>query len=123
MASNAARKLNQPTPQLTPRPNQPTPQVKSHQQRLPFSAFEKTLMIVGALVVFSMMIMVVTTQLSVVNQQHRLQNLQTQVANVKQQNVSDQQEVTTLTSQSRLDQIAHKYGLPDANASVRNVNK
>ena len=65
MASNAARKLNQPTPQLTPRPNQPTPQVKSHQQRLPFSAFEKTLMIVGALVVFSMMIMVVTTQLSV----------------------------------------------------------
>lgn len=123
MASNVARKLNQPTPQLTPRPNQPTPQVKSHQQRLPFSAFEKTLMIVGALVVFSMMIMVVTTQLSVVNQQHRLQNLQTQVANVKQQNVSDQQEVTTLTSQSRLDQIAQKYGLTDANSSVRNVNK
>ena len=123
MASHAARKLNQPTPQLTPRPNQPSPQVKSHQQRLPFSAFEKTLMIVGALVVFSMMIMVVTTQLSVVNQQHRLQNLQTQVANVKQQNVSDQQEVTTLTSQSRLDQIAQKYGLTDANPSVRNVNK
>ena len=123
MASNAARKLNQPTPQLTPRPNQPTPQVKSHQQRLPFSAFEKTLMIVGALVVFSMMIMVVTTQLSVVNQQHRLQNLQTQVANVKQQNDSDQQEVTTLTSQSRLDQKKKKYGLTDANSSVRNVNK
>ena len=114
MASNAARKLNQPTPQLTPRPNQPTPQVKSHQHRLPFSPFEKILMIFGALVAFSMMIMVVTTQLSVVKQQHRLQNLQ---------NVSDQQEVTTLTSQARLEQIAQKYGLTDANSSVRNVNK
>ena len=59
----------------------------------------------------------------VVKQQHRLQNLQTQVANVKQQNVSDQQEVTTLTSQARLEQIAQKYGLTDANSSVRNVNK
>ena len=107
MASNAARKLNQPTPQLTPRPNQPTPQVKSHQHRLPFSPFEKILMIFGALIAFSMMIMVVTTQLSV----------------VKQQNVSDQQEVTTLTSQARLEQIAQKYGLTDANSSVRNVNK
>ena len=123
MASNAARKLNQPTPQLTPRPNQPTPQVKSHQHRLPFSPFEKILMIFGALIAFSMMIMVVTTQLSVVKQQHRRQNLQTQVANVKQQNVSDQQEVTTLTSQARLEQIAQKYGLTDANSSVRNVNK
>lgn len=120
MASNAARKLNQPTPQLTPRPNQPTPQVKSHQH---LSPFEKILMIFGALIAFSMMIMVVTTQLSVVKQQHRLQNLQTQVANVKQQNVSDQQEVTTLTSQARLEQIAQKYGLTDANSSVRNVNK
>lgn len=120
MASNAARQLTQPTPIITPNQT-PTPQTQI--KRVPFSAFEKTLITTGALAVFLMMVMVVTTSLTITKQQQSLQDLQTKVAKVKQSNTSDQQEIASLTSQSNLETVAQKYGLSDANSSVRNVNR
>lgn len=125
MASNAAKKINQ--PQLTPRSSTSTPQSniqpQPHKQRLPFSPFEKMLMAVCALVIFIMMASVVKTQLTVSQQQQNLQNLQSKVSKVKQENTNDQQKIENLTSQSRLSQLAEQYGFTDANSSVRNVNR
>lgn len=74
-------------------------------------------------VLLALMGIVVSMKISVTNANHRLQDVQAQVSRVNNDNASERQEIAELTSESHLNHAAKKYGLSDANTSVRNVNK
>ncbi len=69
------------------------------------------------------MITLLSTKVAINNQQRHLQDVQTQISKAKNSNISSQQEIAELTSQSHLKSAAQKYGLTDKNSNVRNVNK
>ncbi|WP_323058472.1 cell division protein FtsL [Limosilactobacillus reuteri] len=120
MVSNAARQLAG---------EQQPPRKKTYQQPkispspVRWSKFERSLVAVGSLITLCLMISLLSTKISINNQQRRLQDTQTQITKAKSSNTSLQQEIAELTTQSHLKSAAHKYGLSDKNSNVRNVNK
>ncbi|MBB1095245.1 cell division protein FtsL [Limosilactobacillus agrestis] len=123
MVSNAARQLvGEQQPQQAPRKKTyQQPQTSPNPVR--WSKFERFLVAVGSLVTLCLMISLLSTKISINNQQRHLQDTQTQIAKAKSSNTSLQQEIAELTTQSHLKSAAHKYGLSDKNSNVRNVNK
>lgn len=123
MVSNVAKKLSRERPQIT------DPRQQVHQQRVPvartvtWSKFERSLVTVCSIVTVFMMISLLSTKNTMNTRQHKLQDLQSQIAQVKYNNTSQKQAIAEMTSQSQLKSAAKKYGLADHNSSVRNVNK
>ena len=118
MVSNAARKYEEEQAQVLPA-DQPGTVV----QPVRWSRFERSLMVVGSAVTLLLIIALLSTKISINTRQHNLQDLQSKVAQVKNNNASDRQEIADLTSQGNLKKVAHQYGLSDKNSNVRNVNK
>ncbi|MFB9769436.1 cell division protein FtsL [Lactiplantibacillus modestisalitolerans] len=127
MAQNGlARELPQATPRATDNPVHstavnPNPAIKT--QRVPFSKFEKCLCVGLSLIVFSLALMLVSTNIAIGNSQNRLQTVQTKVTKVEASNTSAKQEISELSSRSRLNKVAKKYGLSLNNGNIRNVYK
>ena len=123
MVSNAARQLaGEQQPQEAPR-KKTYQQPKISPSPVRWSKFERSLVAVGSLITLCLMISLLSTKISINNQQRRLQDTQTQITKAKSSNTSLQQEIAELTTQSHLKSAAHKYGLSDKNSNVRNVNK
>ncbi len=118
MDANTAR-------QLAPRQE---PKVETHVQptpvsaKVPVSKFEILLCLVASLVLGWMVVNLISAKITLNAKQEQLQAVQTKVSSVNSSNTSIQQEIAELTSQSHLKKVAQKYGLTDANSSVRNVN-
>ena len=70
-----------------------------------------------------MVVSLISAKIALNNHQHTLQQVQNQIAKVNSSNTSIQQEIAEATSQANLQKVAKKYGLTDANSSVRNVNR
>ncbi|MGY5304362.1 cell division protein FtsL [Lactiplantibacillus plantarum] len=128
MAQNGlARELPQQTPGATTPVHKtktvvtPNPSIKT--QRVAFSLFEKVLCVSLSLVVFGLAIMLVSTNIATSNAQSQLQTVQTKVTKVQAKNTSAAQEISELSSRSRLNKIAKQYGLSLNNGSIRNVYK
>lgn len=123
MVSNAARQLaGEQQPQQVPE-KQVYRQPKVAPSPVRWSKFERFLVVAGSLITLVLMISLLSTKVSINNQQRHLQDIQTQISKAKSNNTSSQQEIAELTSQSHLKSAAHKYGLTDKNSNVRNVNK
>ncbi|WP_267202084.1 septum formation initiator family protein [Limosilactobacillus kribbianus] len=119
MVSNTARKLKE-----QPERKQASVQRSAANLRtVLWSPFERLLVIVGGIVTLCLVITLLSTKVAINNQQHHLQDLQSQISKVKNANTSSQQEIAELTSQSHLKAAAHKYGLSDRNSNVRNINQ
>lgn len=120
MPANAARKLDQAAPVAAP-----------HRQRqsvvitgtVALSVFERLSIALAGILAVGLMLTLVAAKQSVNSQQRVLQTVQKQTNAQVSQNTSRRQEIGELTSQTTLKQVAGKFGLKDANASVRNVNK
>ena len=128
MAQNGlARELPQQTPGATTPVHKtttvatPNPSIKT--QRVAFSMFEKVLCVGLSLVVFSLAIMLVSTNITATNAESELQTVQENVSKVQAKNTSAAQEISELSSRSRLNKIAKQYGLSLNNGSIRNVYK
>ena len=123
MVSNAARQLaGEQQPQQAPRrKTYQQPKISSSPVR--WSKFERFLVAIGSLITLGLMISLLSTKISINNQQRHLQDTQTQITKAKSSNTSLQQEIAELTTKSHLKSAAHKYGLSDKNSNVRNVNK
>lgn len=117
--TNAARKLNiEKSPiKKTASQNQPVT------YRVPLSKFEKLLMGVCSLVVLVMMVMVVSTKIAISNGQRELQSIQNQISNVNSVNISKKEEISYLSSKSRLQKTAVQYNLKDSNSDVKDITK
>lgn len=120
MPANAARKLDQAAPATSPH-RQPRAMVITG--RVPLSVFERLSIALAGLLAVGLMLTLVAAKQTVNGQQRVLQTVQKQITAQTSQNTSQRQEIGELTSQTSLKQVAGKYGLKDANASVRNVNK
>ena len=121
MDENTARELRQQT-QPTPAA-QPTVTSQPTVGRVPFSKFEILLGVVCTALVAWMVVSLISAKIALNNHQHTLQQVQNQIAKVNSSNTSIQQEIAEATSQANLQKVAKKYGLTDANSSVRNVNR
>lgn len=123
MVSNAAKKISKEYPEAS------DPRRQAHQQLGPavrtvsWSKFERSLVTVCSVITLCMMISLLSTKNTMNARQHQLQDLQSQIAQVKNDNTSQQQAIAELTSQSQLKSAAKKYGLADHNSNVRNVNQ
>jgi cell division protein FtsL len=116
--TNVARKLTQPR-----RVEQPQTRPMAQFKPVAISKFEYLLTTCCALVICAMMITLISAKISVNNSQRHLQNVQTKISRVNNSNISQQQEIGDITSQSNLQKVAQKYNLKDSNTNVRNVNK
>lgn len=125
MAQNGlARQLPEQRPQTNPVHNPVvSPNPASQTKRVPFSAFEKCLCVTFSLVVLAMAIMLVSANIAIGNSQDNLQTVQTKVTKVQDNNTSATQQINELSSRSRLNKVAKKYGLSLNNANIRNVYK
>ncbi|MDO4903338.1 MAG: cell division protein FtsL [Limosilactobacillus sp.] len=117
MVSNAARKYQQEEVYVQQQ------SVSTGSERVGLNAFEKTLYSLGAFATVLLLIVMISTKISINTAQHNLQDLQGQVAQTKNDNASQQQEISDLTSESHLKSVANKYGLSDKNSNVRNINR
>lgn len=123
MVSNAARQLNGEQQPQQAAEKKVQRQVKFAASPVGWSKFERLLVAVGSLITLVLMISLLSTKVAINNQQRHLQDVQAQISKAKSSNISSQQEIAELTSQSHLKSAAHKYGLTDKNSNVRNVNK
>lgn len=123
MVSNAARQLAGQEQPLQMPEKKTYRQPQTSPQPVRWSKFERFLVAAGSLITLVLMISLLSTKISINNQQRHLQDVQTQISKAKSGNTSSQQEIAELTSQSHLKSAAHKYGLTDKNSNVRNVNK
>lgn len=126
MAQNGlARELPKQTPGVTTPVHKtvvtPNPAIKT--QRVPFSPFEKCLCVGLSLVVFSLALMLVSTNITIGNSQSQLQTVQAKITKVQASNTSAAQQISELSSRSRLNKIAKQYGLSLNNGNIRNVYK
>ncbi|MCH3927179.1 cell division protein FtsL [Limosilactobacillus sp.] len=119
VVSNTARELKE-QPEIKQTPVQ---RPAANPRAVGWSPFERLLVTVGGVVTLCLVIALLSTKVAINNQQHHLQDLQSQISKVKNANTSSQQEIAELTSQSHLKAAAHKYGLSDRNSNVRNINQ
>lgn len=119
MGSNTAQKLTN----ERSKSEQPHHRSKVASQRVSWSPFERLLISVCSIVTLFLVITLLSAKVSINNQQHHLQDLQTKISKLNNANTSSQQEIAELTSQEHLKAAAQKYGLSDKNSNVRNINK
>lgn len=119
MGSNTARKLAS----ERSKGEQPLQRPQPVTRKVAWSPFERLLVGVGSIITLLMVITLLSTKVTINNQQHHLQDLQTKISKIKSANTSSQQEIAELTSQDHLKSVARKYGLSDKNSNVRDINK
>lgn len=119
--TNTARKLNIEQPRARQAAPQTNPKPVAH--RVAFSKFEQLLTAVCSLVVLAMMVMVVSTRIAISNGQRELQSIQNQISNVNSENISKKEEISYLSSKSRLQKTAVQYNLKDSNSDVKDITK
>ncbi len=123
--NNLARNLTQEEPETyvsTPERVKPTPGVQP-KQHLKLSAFEKTLIVCGSVILTVLMLMVVSSKIALSNSQHQLQHLDTRITAIHNNNINLQQQIGELQSSSRLQKIAKENGMTLSNGNIRNVTK
>ena len=127
MAQNGlARELPRATPGVSTTPVHktvatPNPALKT--QRVPFSAFEKVLCVTFSMIIFGLALALVSTNIAVGNAQSQLQTVQSKISKVQASNTSASQQISELSSRTRLNKVAKRYGLSLNNSSIRNVYK
>lgn len=97
-----------------------SPKVNSH---LKVSFFEKTLIFFGGLVIAFLMILTVSSKISLGDSQQQLQNINSKVVHLNNQNGNLSQEIDELNSGVRLNKVAKKSGLSLNSKTIRNVNR
>jgi len=127
MAQNGlARELPRETPGVSTTPvhkTVATPNPAVQTQRVPFSNFEKMLFVSFSLMVFCLALALVSTNIAVGDAQTQLKAVQTKITKVQANNTSASQQISELSSRTRLNKIAKKYGLTLNNGNIRNVYK
>ncbi|AVK63261.1 cell division protein FtsL [Lactobacillus sp. CBA3606] len=127
MAQNGlARELPRKTPNTSTTPVHKTvvtPNPAIETQRIPFSGFEKALCVSFSLIVFALAIALVSVNITIGNAESQLQTIQTKVTKVEASNTSATQQISELSSRTRLNKIAKEFGLSLNNGSIRNVYK
>ncbi|MCH5463138.1 cell division protein FtsL [Lactobacillus sp. LC28-10] len=101
----------------------PSTQVVTKPKALPVSKFEKCLCTLGGLILLGMMLMLVSTKIGVSTTQQHLQDVETKITKLENQNTSDRQTINELMNRSRLEKVAKQNGMTLSNSKVRNVNK
>lgn len=121
MPQNAVRKLEvQPENKTTPIHNT---EIKKKTSHVPMSRLEMTVLTVASLVVMCLMISVVSSKIALSKAQYNLQNVNQKIASTQNKNVDKKQEVSELSSRSRLMEVAKEVGLTMNEQNIRNVNK
>ncbi len=121
MPQNAVRKLAvQPKKRTAPIHNTEIERQTSH---VPMSHLEVTVLIVASLVTMFLMISVVSSKIALSKAQYNLQNVNQKIASTQNKNVDKKQEVSELSSRSRLMEVAKNAGLTMNEQNIRNVNK
>lgn len=92
-------------------------------RQLPLSKFEKFLLTFLGIVLAGLMIVVVSGKITLSNAQHSMEATQEKVTQTVNQNTVLKQEVSQLSDQGRLDQVAKQGDLSLNSGSIRNVNK
>lgn len=123
MVSNTAKRISREQPKTTDPGAQVHRQLGPSVRTVTWSTFEKSLVTVCSILTLCLTITLLSTKNTINNRQHQLQDLQTKVAQAKNDNASYRQAISDLTSDSQLKKAAKKYGLTDQNSNVRNVNK
>lgn len=97
--------------------------IQVNNQRVPFSMFEKSLMICIGIVTMVMMVYLVSLRTNTAENQHNLQNMSDRIQNVVSENNDTHQEINELSSPSRLLKIAKDQNLTLQANNVRNVSR
>lgn len=120
MADSSARNLNY--SQGAQRDSaQPEKTIVLNPKSVPWSKFEKALMIIGSAITLGLMTMLVSASVSSTHAQHTLAQQETTVT-TKQNHITDlRQEIGELTSSSRMNEIAKQQGLRLIESNIRNV--
>ncbi|AEV95075.1 cell division protein FtsL [Pediococcus claussenii] len=92
-------------------------------RQLPLSKFENFLLTFFGIVLAGLMIVVVSGKITLSNAQHSMEATQEKVTQTVNQNTVLKQEVSQLSDQGRLDQVAKQGDLSLNSGSIRNVNK
>lgn len=90
---------------------------------LKFSKFEKVSLIVGLFLVFSLMIILVSSKVSLGDASNNLHETVSNLNKTHSDNNNLKQQVGELQNSNRLQKIANKSGLSLSNDNVRNVVK
>ncbi|WEV71516.1 cell division protein FtsL [Lactobacillus sp. ESL0785] len=120
MANNLARKIEF-NPEKETKAEQAQQMVLNH-HHVAWSAFEKSLLVIGTLLTLGLMTFLVSSSIAATSAQHELTNVQQLVAK-GQNNVSDlHQEIGELTSSARMNKIAQSKGLTLIEKNIRTIH-
>ncbi|WP_057828946.1 cell division protein FtsL [Liquorilactobacillus cacaonum] len=121
--NNAARQINA----IPKRKEQEVPihktDSKNKSLKVPFSGFEITSAVALSVLFMAMTIFLISTKVSLSGAQYELQNLNQKIVNIQNSNVNTKQDISELSSKSRLMKIAQDAGLTMNDNSIRNVSK
>ena len=113
MADSSARNLNyQQSQQQT---EQPKKAIVLNPKSVPWTAFEKSLVVLGSL------ILLVSASISATSAQHKLANVEQTIISQKSHNTDLRQKIGELTSTTRINKIARDQGLHLVESNIRNV--
>lgn len=99
------------------------PASKAKTRSLPISGFEIVLAAICGIVIVCFAVNIIHSRIAITNAQRNLQTTQTQLKQVNNANASATQEISELSSRSRLDAVAAKHGLTLNSQNIRNVSK
>ncbi|GAJ25311.1 cell division protein FtsL [Liquorilactobacillus sucicola DSM 21376 = JCM 15457] len=121
MPQNAARKIAvQPAKKTAPIHN---PQPERKTKHVPISRLEVAVITVASVITMFLMVSVVSSKIALSKAQYNLQSINQRITSVQNKNVDKKQEVSELSSRSRLMEVAKKVGLTMNEQNIRNVNK
>lgn len=88
-----------------------------------WTGLEKSLVILGSIIILSMMIFLVSSSISATSAQQELSKIGQSISN-KQNNITNvRQEIGELTSNTRLKKIAHEKGLTLIEKNIRTIHQ
>lgn len=96
---------------------------KAAPKRLPISGFEILLGAICGIVIVCFAVNIIHSRIDITNAQRNLQTTQVQLSHVNNENAAATQEISELTSRTRLDAVAKKNGLTLTSQNIRNVSK
>lgn len=124
MAQNSARVLPLEQPNTKKQPSlRVMPDQSGQMSRARWTHKEFLLCGACGLVVSLLLVFVVASSVAVNNANRNLATSQTQIDKIGSKNSNLKQEINELSSHTRLQKVANKYGLTLANQSIRNVSK
>lgn len=119
MADNLARRVEF-NPNNQENPEERQRQVLNHHD-VAWTTFEKSLLIIGAMITIGLMTLLVSSSISATSAQHELTSVQRSVAKGQSQVGDLHQELGELTSSARMNKIARSKGLTLIEKNIRTV--